>query len=76
MPCIVGQENYLRWLDPDEPAKSSLNLLQPYSSEKMRAWRVGKAVGNVRKDDATLIAEMTGDAVSENYATPLLWEQN
>jgi len=76
MPCIVGQENYLRWLDPDQPVKSSLDLLRPYSSEKMRAWRVGKAVGNVRNDDATLIKEIPGGAANENRATPLLWEQN
>jgi putative SOS response-associated peptidase YedK len=75
MPCIVGRENYLRWLDPDEASKP-LDLLQPYPTERMRAWRVGNAVGNVRNDDATLIKEIASDPVNENHATQWLWEQN
>jgi hypothetical protein len=42
----------------------------------MRSWRVGKALGNVRNDNATLIREVSGDDASENRAMPLLWDQN
>jgi putative SOS response-associated peptidase YedK len=77
MPCIVRRENYLRWLDPGERLKPLLDVvLQPYPAGRMRVWRVGKAVGNVRNDDAALVKEITDDAVSENHATPLLWAQN
>jgi putative SOS response-associated peptidase YedK len=75
MPCILGRENYHRWLGLEEVSRP-LDLLQPYPAEMMRAWRVGKAVGNVQNDDATLIKEMSTDAASENHETRLLWEQN
>jgi putative SOS response-associated peptidase YedK len=74
MPCIVARENYLRWLNLDEPSKPLLDLLQPYPAEKMRTWRIGKAMGNVRNDDVTLIQEITSDAANENHVTPSLWE--
>jgi putative SOS response-associated peptidase YedK len=76
MPCILRREHYHRWLGLEEVSGPPLDLLQPYPAEMMRAWRVGKAVGNVRNDDATLIKEMSTDAASENHETRLLWEQN
>jgi putative SOS response-associated peptidase YedK len=77
MPCILAREDSLRWLDPDLSAKSALDLLQPYRAEQMRAWRVGKAVGNVRNDSAALIEEIGSEAPNGNRAmTRSLWEQN
>jgi putative SOS response-associated peptidase YedK len=45
MPCILGRENYHRWLDPEEDSKPLQDLLQPYPAEKMCAWRVGRLSG-------------------------------
>jgi putative SOS response-associated peptidase YedK len=74
MACILEPDDYLRWLDPGDPAKPPIELLRPYPAEKMRSWRVDKAVGNVRNDDA-LIREVSVDP-NENHATRSLWDLN
>ena len=54
MPVILERKDYARWLagDGEVPA---LDLLRPYPAEQMTAWKVDKAVGNVRNDCAQLL---------------------
>jgi len=52
MPVILDRSEWDRWLStPEERAK----LLRPYPAERMECWPIGKAVGSVRNDDASLI---------------------
>jgi hypothetical protein len=40
-----------------EPLKAELDLLRPYDADQMRAWKVGKAVGNSRNTGPELCQE-------------------
>jgi putative SOS response-associated peptidase YedK len=64
MPVIIPERDYDRWLkaDPDRPP---INLLRPYDADKMTAWKVDKAVGNVKNDSPDLI-EPPSDALKED----------
>lgn len=58
MPVILRAEDEAEWLDRENMNVSSLlKLLQPYESEKMRAYPVSAAVGNVRNDYPELLEE-------------------
>jgi putative SOS response-associated peptidase YedK len=54
MPVIIPERDYDRWLkaDPDRPP---IDLLRPFDADKMTAWKVDKAVGNVKNDRPELI---------------------
>jgi putative SOS response-associated peptidase YedK len=54
MPVTIPQTDYDRWLraDPDRPP---IDLLRPFDAEKMTAWKVDKAVGDVKNDRPKLI---------------------
>ena len=56
MPVILEPRDYARWLDAGDPARPPIDLLRPYPAEKMRAWPVSGRVGNVRNNDAELLA--------------------
>jgi putative SOS response-associated peptidase YedK len=55
MPVILDPRDYSRWLDPGEPSHLPIDLLRPYPADKMTAWKVDPAVGNVRNDRSELI---------------------
>jgi putative SOS response-associated peptidase YedK len=52
---IIPPKEYERWMASTDPAHLPVDLLRPYPAEEMRAWKVGKAVGNTRNNDASLI---------------------
>jgi putative SOS response-associated peptidase YedK len=54
MPVIIPERDYDRWLRA-EPDRPPIDLLRPYDAEKMTAWKVDKAVGNVKNDSPELI---------------------
>ncbi len=56
MPVILPASAYDRWLDTSDPSRPPMDLLRPYPAEAMRAWKVDKAVGNVKNDRPELIA--------------------
>jgi putative SOS response-associated peptidase YedK len=56
MPVIFAPKDYERWLAPVDPAHLPVDLLRPYDADGMTAWKVGKAVGNVKNDDPSLVA--------------------
>jgi putative SOS response-associated peptidase YedK len=66
MPVIIPERDYDRWLkaDPDRPP---IDLLRPYDADRMTAWKVDKAVGNVKNDSPELIepASTTPNYVDE-----------
>lgn len=56
MPAVIEPEDYDRWLDPEvQDAANVSDILRPYPAEKMQAWPVDAAVGNVRNQGAQLI---------------------
>jgi putative SOS response-associated peptidase YedK len=55
MPVIIERKDYARWLGGGDPAQPPLDLLRPFPAEQMIAWKVDKAVGNVRNDAAHLL---------------------
>ncbi len=60
MPVILSPANYQRWLEPaDEtgPGQHPIDLLRAYPAEAMKAWKVAKAVGNVKNDEPGLCVE-------------------
>ena len=54
MPVIVPERDYDRWLRA-EPDRPPIDLLRPFDAGKMTAWKVDKAVGNVKNDRPELI---------------------
>lgn len=56
MPVILPKPAWPLWLGETEASPAELlGLLQPYPAELMRAYPVGKAVGNVRNDAPELL---------------------
>jgi len=49
MPVILRPEDYARWLETPDPTHLPTDLLRP-SLLELEAWKVGKAVGNVRNN--------------------------
>lgn len=56
MPVILAPEDYDRWMTA-APADAQ-PLIRSFPDERMRAYPVSKAVGNVRNNSAALIAEI------------------
>jgi putative SOS response-associated peptidase YedK len=63
MPVILHRQDYERWLTPTDPAHLPIDLLRPYPADEMKAWMVGKAVGNARNNDPSLIEPLKNDEV-------------
>ena len=59
-----------RWLKPDAE-RPPIDLLRPYDVDKMTAWKVDKAVGNVKNDIPELIdpASATSKQTEEPFET-------
>jgi len=55
MPVIVPPKDYSRWMAPADPAHLPVDLLRPYPADEMKAWKVSRAVGNVRNNSSGLI---------------------
>lgn len=55
MPVILERKDYTRWLGGGDPAQPPMDLLRPFPAEEMTAWKVDKAVGNVKNDAAELL---------------------
>jgi putative SOS response-associated peptidase YedK len=54
MPVILAPRDYERWLAPADPARL-MDLLRPFDSEQLKAWKVSAEVGNVKNDRPDLI---------------------
>jgi len=59
MPAILGEEDWAKWLG-EAPANENelMALLKPFAAERMTLWPVGKEVGNVKNESASLIAPL------------------
>ncbi|MFZ1704985.1 MAG: SOS response-associated peptidase [Saprospiraceae bacterium] len=61
MPAILNPDEEKIWLDNDVPVTTLMSLLKPYPSEHTTAYRVDKAVNNVRNNDPELIRPVEQD---------------
>lgn len=61
MPVILESRDYARWLEPADLTRPPIDLLRPYSAEKMEAWPVSDRVGNVRNNDLSLLERQAGN---------------
>ena len=74
MPVIIPEHDYDRWLKAP-PERPPIDLLRPFDPEKMTAWKVDKAVGNVKNDRPELIEpssaspKQSADDVEDAYGT-------
>jgi putative SOS response-associated peptidase YedK len=56
MPVILLRKTWPAWLDEDAAEPEQLKaLLAPYSTEDMTTWPVSARIGNVRRNDPSLI---------------------
>ena len=69
MPVIIPERDYDRWLkaDPDRPP---VDLLRPFDADKMTAWKVDRAVGNVKNDRPELIEPVSSASESAQKSAP------
>lgn len=59
MPVILRKEDEAEWLDRENThVPTLLKLLKPYEANKMRAYPVSSAVGNVRNNSADLTVSL------------------
>ena len=61
MPAILEPKDYARWLDTSDAARLPLDLLRPFPAERMKAWKVGRGVGNPSNDRPELMDPMAED---------------
>ncbi|MBS1802392.1 MAG: SOS response-associated peptidase [Acidobacteria bacterium] len=62
MPVILQPRDYDRWLALADPSHLPIDLLRPYPTEEMKAWKVGKGVGNTRNNDPSLLDPVKDEA--------------
>lgn len=48
MPLIVKRSDWQRWLEPCSHEQPPVDLLRPFDSEAMKAWRADPAINNVK----------------------------
>jgi putative SOS response-associated peptidase YedK len=55
MPLLIAKPDYERWLREEDLKRPPVDLLRPFDSDKMKAWRVGTKINSVRNNEASLI---------------------
>jgi len=58
MPVIIPEKDYSRWLS-DPPDRPPFDLLRPFDADRMTAWAVDRAIGNVRNDQPDLLTSVS-----------------
>ena len=63
MPVILMPRDYDRWLQRGDVARPPIDLLRPFESTAMHAWRVDAAVGNVRNNSPELLTPVAAQTL-------------
>ena len=69
MPVIIPERDYGRWLKADSE-RPPIDLLRPFEADKMTAWKVDKAVSNVKNDSPDLIEPASATPESSENRSP------
>jgi hypothetical protein len=59
MPLIIQRQDYQRWLEPTTEEQPPIDLVRPFDSDKMKAWRVDRRANNVRNNEPSLCEPLT-----------------
>jgi putative SOS response-associated peptidase YedK len=70
MPVIIRKQDYQRWLEPGDPERPPIDLIRPFDSDKMKAWRVDRRVNNVRNNEPSLIEPVKDEAPADDVKPP------
>lgn len=54
MPVIIQRQDYQRWLESDNDLRPPVDLIRPFDSEKMMAWRVDQKINSVKNNGPEL----------------------
>jgi putative SOS response-associated peptidase YedK len=65
MPVIIKKQDYQRWLEPGDEARPPIDMVRPFDSDKMKAWRVDRRVNNVRNNEPSLIEPVKDEVPPE-----------
>ena len=65
MPVIIRRQDYKRWLEPGSEEQPPNDLIRPFDSDKMKAWRVDRRVNNVKNNEPSLCEPIKEDAPPE-----------
>jgi putative SOS response-associated peptidase YedK len=65
MPAIIKRPDYQRWLEPGDPNRPPIDLIRPFDSDRMKAWRVDRRLNNVRNNEASLCDPVEDDLPAE-----------
>jgi putative SOS response-associated peptidase YedK len=68
MPAIIRRQDYQRWLEPGSEEQPPIDLIRPFDSDKMKAWRVDRRVNNVKNNEPSLCEPIKEDAPPEKPA--------
>jgi putative SOS response-associated peptidase YedK len=62
MPVIIKRSDYQRWLEPGNEEQPPIDLIRPFDSDKMKAWRVDRRINNVKINEPSLDQPVQDDA--------------
>jgi len=68
MPVIIRRQDYQRWLEPGSEEQPPIDLIRPFDSDKMKAWRVDRRVNNVKNNGPSLCEAIKEDDPPEKPA--------
>jgi putative SOS response-associated peptidase YedK len=69
MPVILAPRDYDRWLRRDHQDQP-IDLLRPFDAEKMKAWKISAAVGNVKNNSADLLVPAPAESTMTRPGPP------
>ena len=61
MPVIIMLQDYQRWLAPSSEEQRPVDLIHPFDTNKMKAWRVDRRVNNVWNNEPALCKPIEED---------------
>jgi putative SOS response-associated peptidase YedK len=62
MPVIIKRSDYQRWLEPGSEEQPPIDLIRPFDSDQMKAWRVDRRINNVKINEPSLDQSIQDDA--------------
>ena len=60
MPLIAAKRDW-QWLEPGVPQRPAVDLLRPFDSDKMKAWRAGERINSVKNNEPGLGEPISGE---------------
>lgn len=73
MPVLIDRADFAAWLDPDTEPAELQHLLHPPAEGTVRAWRVSRAVSQVRNNEPALIEPVDPPVPPSVVEQPSLW---